>query len=87
MGPGPIPRSAIKAYAEECNIFGDWFEVFHRIIRAMDSEYLTLNSPTNKDAQLANSVAADDADGVKALFNRVEGRAKNAKRKPTKVIN
>lgn len=86
MGAGPIPRSAIKSYAAECGIEGDWFEMFHRIIRGMDSEFLTLNSPA-KQEHLANTVPADDAEGVKQLFGRVQARAKKAHRKPTKVIN
>jgi len=86
MSCGPIPRSAIKSYAAECGIDGDWFEVFHRIIRGMDSEFLTLNSPA-KQEHLANTVQADDTEGVKALFGRVQARAKKATRKPTKALN
>ena len=79
MGAGPIPRSAIVAYAKESGIDGDRYDVFHRIIRALDAEYLKLANPSGKDGTAFHSVSADDAEGVKGVFDRLGQRSK---RKP-----
>ena len=82
MGVGPIPRSAILAYADEFDIHGDRRDVFCNIIRAMDAEYLSLmNSSTGSKDKTFNAVSADDAEGVKNVFGRLEQRG-SAKRKP-----
>lgn len=84
MGVGPIPRSAIKAYADEFDIDGDDFDKFCRIIRAVDIEYVKLVNASSKagDEMTALTVSADDAEGVKAVMDRLSTRAANAKRKP-----
>lgn len=81
MGFGPIPRSAIAAYANELDIVGDRVDVFHRVIRAMDSEYLSLINPSSKDGKTFNAVSAEDAEGVKGVFDRLGQRATSGKRK------
>jgi hypothetical protein len=84
MAVGPIPRSAIRDYADEFGIVGDRFDEFHAIIRAMDSEYLTLTSSTYKGKHVPNTVSATDAEGVAQLFNRMRNRAATANRKQRK---
>ncbi len=79
MGVGPIPRSAIKAYAEEFEIFGDDFDKFLSIIRTLDSEYLSLVNNIKKDK--GDTVPADDVDGVRAVMGRLQARAAAAKKK------
>jgi hypothetical protein len=85
MGVGPIPRSAIKSYAEDSGIHGDRLDVFHRMMRAMDAEYLTLTNAQGKDGTSFNAVSADDAEGVKGVFDRLGQRASSAKRKPART--
>lgn len=84
MGVGPIPRSAIKAYADEFDIVGDAFDKFCRIIRAVDGEYIKQFNSSSKPGNDMTSltVSADDAEGVKAVMDRLTSRAANAKRKP-----
>jgi len=77
MGVGPIPRSAIKAYAEEFDIVGDAFDKFYRIIRAVDLEYLKHinSSKSGTDAH----VPVDDVDGVASVMHRLAARAPKGK--------
>jgi hypothetical protein len=85
MAAGPIPRSAIIAYAQEYDIVGDDFDLFYRMLRTMDGHYLTLSSPSSsKDVDQATYVAADDIDGVKAVIDRLRVRAKSATKKQKK---
>lgn len=82
MGFGPIPRSAIAAYADEFDIAGDRLDVFYRVIRAMDAEYLSLiNSSSKKGEETFHAVSADDAEGVRGVFDRLGQRATSGKRK------
>jgi hypothetical protein len=39
-GFGPLPFAAMDAYASRYGITGEEFEIFVRLITAMDSEYL-----------------------------------------------
>ena len=68
MGLGPIPGSAIRAFAHENAITGDWLDSFIAIIRAMDGEYLKLLAP--KEPGQASVVRGDDVDGIKAVLSR-----------------
>ncbi len=72
MGIGPIPGSAIRAFAREHGIAGDWLDSFLGIIRLMDGEYLKLVAP--KDPKQAFTVRGDDIEGVKALLGRAAKR-------------
>ena len=81
MGVGPIPRSAIRAYAQELGIVGDEFEHFHRIIRLVDNDYLQAANSSKKPDE-ANLVDASDPDSVRQVFKRLQKRASSAKRKP-----
>lgn len=74
MGVGPIPRSAVKAYAEEFDIVGDAFDKFYRIIRAVDLEYLKQVNASSK-SKGDEYVPVDDVDGVKNVMGRLAARA------------
>lgn len=78
MGVGPIPRSAIKEYADEYEIVGDAFDRFARIIRAVDLEYMRQVNSSMKSTKDA-TVPVDDVDGVRDVFNRLQARAPKAK--------
>ena len=85
MSVGPIPRSAIRAYAAEYGIEGDRFDYFNRIIRSTDNEYLSLITPKDRDNKpIADSVSVDDTEGMKRLFKRLKTRQQNATTKPRK---
>lgn len=75
MGVGPIPRSAIKAYAEEFDIVGDAFDKFYRIIREVDLEYLKQINSTSGKSSKDETVPVDDVDGVKNVMGRLAARA------------
>lgn len=82
MGPGPIPRSAIVAYAEDFGIVGDRQDLFVAIIRTVDSEYLALvNSRETTRTEKGSSAQAGDVDAVKGVFQRLGARAGEAKGK------
>lgn len=87
MAIGPIPRSAIRDYAIEHEITGDDWDRFHHIIRAMDSEYLTLINTKTKDKPFVSMAKADDIEGVKGVFHRLEQRGKRGKRPQQKPTN
>lgn len=86
MSIGPIPRSAIKAYAEEFDVVGDAFDQFERIIRKVDNEYLAMVSASMKSAtqgkgKAGTAAPADDVAAVKDVMARLGARASAAKRK------
>jgi hypothetical protein len=82
MSVGPIPRSAIRDYVAEWGMSGDVSDEFHRIVRAMDSEYLTMMH-AKKDHEALNTVSAKDREGVTQLMQRLQSR-QNPKRKVRK---
>lgn len=43
---GPIPARAIREHAEAAGIFGDAFDSFRTVIRALDAEYLKRTAPS-----------------------------------------
>lgn len=82
MAVGAIPRSAISRYAEEFDIVGDDLDMFHRILRGLDAEYLLLVNKRPEDKPLSTSASADDIEGVKAVFGRLEARGGRRKALP-----
>lgn len=78
MAIGPIPRSAIKNYADEFSIVGDRFDSFERIIRSVDAEYLKLAQPKKPDEK-GTSAGVEDLAGVKDVMARLGARASAAK--------
>lgn len=42
---GPIPGSAIRAYAHDAGLHGSAAETFRALIRALDADYLKRHSP------------------------------------------
>lgn len=84
MGLGPIPRSAIKAYAEEFGIVGDEFESFERMMRAMDNEYLSLASSKTKPTDAGLTASADDPERAHAVMEVIKSRAAAANKKQRK---
>lgn len=81
MGVGPIPRSAIRSYAEEYGIIeDDEYDKFEQIIRSVDVNYLKLvNSFGKKDAKA--TVPIHDVDGVKEVMSRLKARSAKPPRK------
>lgn len=73
MGVGPIPRSAVMAYAAECGLWGDAAEQFGEIIRRVDTEYLRISSSTDKDSKY-EEVPVTDTEGVKQVMARIAAR-------------
>lgn len=86
MGIGPIPWSAIKAYAEEFGIVGDEFESFLHIMRAMDSEYLSQANSSHKLKDTAGGMTAptDDVERSKAVLDVIKSRAASANKRQVK---
>jgi hypothetical protein len=84
MGLGPIPRSAIKAYAEEFGIVGDEFESFIRIIRAMDSKYLEQANKSHKSEGNGMTASADDPERTRAVMDVIKSRAASANKRQVK---
>lgn len=76
MGLGPIPRSAIMAYAAESGLYGDAAEHFAIIIRMVDVEYMRITNSTSKDSQSSETTAqVDDVEGTKQVLSRLAARA------------
>lgn len=81
MGIGPIPYSAIRAYAADYNVRGrDEFDYFYRLLQAMDVKYLSRANAANKTEDVT-LIPVDDAEEQHRLFNRLAARAKHAKKK------
>jgi hypothetical protein len=83
MAMGPIPRSAIKAYAAEFSFTADEFDDFNQIIRAMDAEYMSL---IHKKPQQEKGMVApvDDLEATKAVFDVIKARAASANKRQVK---
>jgi hypothetical protein len=78
MGVGPIPYSAIRAYADEYDMRSrDEFTFFLGIIQALDSEYIALANKTDKDK--TEMVPVDDIEQQHLLFDRLRARATRKK--------
>ena len=84
MGLGPIPRSAIMAYAEEFDMDGDEFVSFERMIRAMDNEYLSLASTKKPQTDKGMTASADDPASAHAVMEVIKSRAAAANKKQVK---
>jgi hypothetical protein len=79
MGIGPIPYSAVRNYAAEFNIVDrDEFDYFYGIMKAMDTEYLTIVNSTEKKE--TTMVPVSDVAEQHRLFERLKARAGVAKR-------
>jgi hypothetical protein len=83
MGVGPIPRSAIMAYAAEFDIVGDDRDVFYRMLRTMDGHYLSQVNSSSKPEK-GTQASVDDVEGVRGVFDRIQARAQSARKKPRK---
>jgi hypothetical protein len=76
MGIGPIPYSAMRAYALEYNIRSrDEFDYFVRILQAMDVTYLKHANSTDRSRD-KEMVPVTDVDEQHRLFKRLAARAK-----------
>lgn len=73
MGMGPIPFSAILRYAELYGIGDlDEFERLRQIVSEIDSEYLSLNAPKDRNGDKMRSlVPITDAAGICAILDRL----------------
>ena len=80
MGLGPIPRSAIKAYAEEFAVVGDSLDLFMSIIRRADNEFLRVANSSEKRGDA--TVPVSDTEGVRGVMQRLQARAKNSPKTP-----
>lgn len=60
MAAGPIPRSAVRAYALEQGIGGDRFDLFWSIIRELDGAQMKLWAPKDKEDVIPLPRAAED---------------------------
>lgn len=82
MGVGPIPYSAMRAYAAEYNIRGrDDFDYFITIIQALDNRFLSYVNSTDKKSEM---VPITDVEEQHRLFARLAERAKDSTKKPAK---
>lgn len=84
MGVGPIPRSAIKAYADEFGIAGDDYDPFHRIIRTMDNAYLAQVNKAKPQPDKGLEAPTDDVERTKAVMEVIRSRAAAANKKQRK---
>lgn len=83
MGIGPIPRSAIKAYADEYDMSVEEFDSLYRMLRIMDNEYLSLIN--EKKSENKGLVAkSDDPVAAHAVFEVIKARAAAANKKQVK---
>nr|WP_046869357.1 hypothetical protein [Microvirga massiliensis] len=74
MGLGPIPFTAIDAYARRYRIDDvDEFDRFITLVKVQDSEYLRLRQRQD-DENLVDEVEATDVEGVRALMKRLGNR-------------
>jgi hypothetical protein len=72
MSLGPIPFTAINAYAQRYGIEDvDEFDRLLALIRMQDAEYLRLNRSDGGDTDLRDMVDATDAEGVKSMVRRL----------------
>lgn len=77
MAAGPIPASKIEKYAVDLGLASDEIDIFDRVIRNIDSAYLSESSPETRPGkqQLRDEVPASDTAGVFRIL-------KNLARKP-----
>jgi hypothetical protein len=74
MGVGPIPYSALRAYAAEYNIRGrDEFDYFLGLIQAMDTRYLAHANSSEKETTL---IPISDVAEQHRMFARLAERSK-----------
>lgn len=86
MSLGPIPRSAILAYAAEFNMSKDEAAQFLDIIRAVDVEYMrsshsktkTKGKQVERDAE---AVSINDTTGARDVLSRLRARSSAVKGK------
>jgi hypothetical protein len=84
MAMGPIPRSAIKAYADEFAMTGDEFDEFNRIIRAVDNEYMGMIHEKKSNGKESITAPVDDLEATKAVFDVIKARAASANKRQVK---
>ncbi len=73
---GTIPRSKIKAYAEDdLGLVGEEVELFVSIIRRVETKTAV---KTTSDPELTEQVPAGDAAGVKEILKRVSSSSKDS---------
>jgi hypothetical protein len=73
MSMGPIPYSAIRAYADEYDIVSrDEFSFFQSILQALDAEYMSLVNSTDKKTDM---IPISDVDEQHRMFARLKARA------------
>jgi hypothetical protein len=73
MSMGPIPYSAIRAYADEYDIVSrDEFSFFQGIVQALDAEYMSLVNSTDKKTDM---IPISDVDEQHRMFARLKARA------------
>lgn len=68
MSLGPIPGSAIRSFARDNGVTGDWLDSFTTVIRKLDREYLRLLTSGGKRRHV---VRGDDIDGVRNMLGRM----------------
>ncbi len=72
MGVGPIPNSAMQAFADREGLGADQFEFFRGVIRAVDKDYLDRQVPkAPADVNQNEAVPVSDARGVSGLLRRL----------------
>jgi hypothetical protein len=80
MGLGPIPRSAIMAYASESGLGVDASHQFYRIIRELDAEFLRSINARGGDKTI-EEIPITDVAGTKQVLSRLAARASATARK------
>jgi hypothetical protein len=80
MGLGPIPRSAIMSYADECELGVDASHQFYRIIREIDAEFLRSLNERGRDKNI-EEIPITDVAGTKQVLSRLAARASAISRK------
>jgi hypothetical protein len=84
MGLGPIPRSSIMSFAAEHGMFGDEADFFFRLMRTVDSQYLsTVNAKPDK--KRIDEVSVQDSKGMRDAMNRMKARARAANKTASKT--
>jgi hypothetical protein len=78
MGIGPIPYSALRAYATEYGIRGhDEFDYFRWLLQAMDNHYLAHVNSSERESTL---IPISDVTEQHRMFSRLQERSKVAKK-------
>jgi len=80
MGIGPIPRSAVMAYAAEWGLVGDAVEHFANIIKLVDVEQMRIsNSMSSSSDKKGAEADISDVEGTKTVLNKLVSRANRSK--------